>query len=49
VLGSLDQVDLSQAEDLFDPERLARIAAEKMAGERLSYDDAQQMGVLPQD
>jgi len=49
VLGSLDKVDLSQAEDLFDPERLARIAAEKMAGERLSYDDAQQLGVLPQD
>lgn len=49
VLSSLDKVDLSQADDLFDPEQLARIAAEKLAGERLSYDDARQLGVLKQD
>ncbi len=49
VLGSLDKVDLSQAEDLLDPETLARIAAQKLAGEGLSFDDAQQLGVLKQD
>ncbi len=46
MLSGLDNLDLSQANDLFDPEKLAEIAAEKMAGERLTYEEAQQMGVL---
>ena len=46
VLAGLDKLDLSQADDLFDPDKLAAIAAEKLAGERLTYEEAQQMGVL---
>ncbi|MBN1967302.1 MAG: response regulator transcription factor [Anaerolineae bacterium] len=48
LLGGLGKLDLSQADDLFDPDKLAEIAAETMAGDRLSFDEAQQMGVLQQ-
>ncbi len=46
VLDGLDKLDLSQADELFDPDKLAEIAAESLAGERLTYEEAQQMGVL---
>lgn len=46
LLADLDKLDLSKAEEIFDPEKLAEMAAESMAGERLSYEEAQQMGVL---
>lgn len=49
VLAGLDNVDTSQLNDLFDPDRLAEIAAEKHAGERLSFEEAQQMGVIDQE
>lgn len=46
MLKGLENLDMNQAADLFDPDKLAEIAAEKMAGERLTYEEAQQMGVL---
>lgn len=48
LLGGLDTLDATAADDLFDPDKLAEIAAEKMGGDRLSFDEAQQMGVLEQ-
>ena len=46
MLAGLDKLDLSEADAMFDPDKLAEIAAEKLAGERLTYEEAQQMGVL---
>lgn len=46
VLEGLEGLDLSEADVLFDPEKLAEIAAKLMAGERLTFEEAQQMGVL---
>ncbi len=47
VLAGLENVDQAALDDLFDPDRLAAIAAEKSAGERLSFEEAQrQLGLL---
>jgi CheY-like chemotaxis protein len=44
LLNSLDQIDLSEAEALFDPERLA--AASSMGGNKISFDDALLQGII---
>ncbi len=46
MLAGLGKLDLAKADELFDPDKLAEIAAEQLAGERLTYEEAQQMGVL---
>jgi DNA-binding NarL/FixJ family response regulator len=46
MLAGLDKLDMAQADTLFDPDKLAEIAAEKMAGEKLTLEEAQQMGVM---
>jgi hypothetical protein len=46
MLAGLEKLDLNEADTVFDPEKLAEIAAEKMAGERLTFEEAQQMGVI---
>ncbi|MBN2472713.1 MAG: response regulator [Anaerolineae bacterium] len=49
MLANLDKVDAASLDDLFDPDDLAKIAAKKLAGERLSFEEAQQMGVIDQE
>lgn len=49
VLAGLNNVDASELDDLFDPDKLAEIAAKKHAGERLSFEEAQQLGVIDQE
>ncbi len=46
VLSGLDKLDLSKADELFDPDKLAEMAAQALAGERLSFEEAQQLGVM---
>jgi hypothetical protein len=46
VLSDLDKLDLSKADELFDPDKLAEMAAQALAGERLSFEEAQQLGVM---
>ncbi len=49
MLANLDNVDAASLDALFDPDDLAAIAAKKLAGERLSFDEARQMGVINQE
>ena len=46
VLAGLEKLDLTQVDDLFDPDRLADIAAKSGTGEQLTYEEAQQMGYI---
>lgn len=47
ILQSLDNLDIAAAEDLFDPDKLAEIAAENRRGGPLTYDEARELGLLP--
>ena len=49
MLAKLDNVDTASLDDLFDPDDLAEIAAQKHAGKRLTFEQAQQMGVIDQE
>jgi hypothetical protein len=44
LLEGLEDVDLSQADALFDPDRLATVASQN--GDRISYDDALLQGII---
>lgn len=44
LLEGLESVDMSQADALFDPERLATVASQN--GDRISYDDALLQGII---
>jgi hypothetical protein len=46
MLAGLGELDLSKADALFDPDKLAEIAADVSGDERLSFEEAQQMGML---
>ncbi len=48
MLAGLKNLDMSKVDDLFDPDKLAEIAADTGGGNRLSYEEAQQMGVMNQ-
>ncbi len=48
IFQSLDSLDISAADDMFDPDKLAEIAAENRRGSKLtSYDEATELGLLP--
>ncbi|MBN2472863.1 MAG: hypothetical protein JXN59_19230, partial [Anaerolineae bacterium] len=51
MLAGIDSIDLSAVDDLFDPDKLAEIAAdkEKQTAQRMSYDEAQKLGVIRKD
>lgn len=44
LLEGLENIDLSQADELFDPDRLATVASQN--GDRISYDDALMQGII---
>lgn len=46
LLSGLGSVDTSDTDDLFDPDKLAEMAADARGGEQISWDEAQQMGVI---
>ncbi len=48
MLAGLQNLDMSKVDDLFNPDKLAEIAADANEGNRLSYEEAQQMGVINQ-
>lgn len=45
LLDSLDKLDMSKADELFDPDKLARTGMNS-SGERISYDDAMMQGII---
>lgn len=48
ILDGLATLDDSAADDLFDPDRLAKIASEQRSGRGpLSYDEARDLGIVP--
>ncbi|GAB4574448.1 MAG: hypothetical protein Kow0077_21070 [Anaerolineae bacterium] len=49
VLAGLENLDPSQMDELFDPDKLAEIAADRLASGRLSFDEAREMGVLDEE
>lgn len=44
LLEGLENIDLSQADELFDPDRMATVASQN--GDRISYDDALMQGII---
>jgi CheY-like chemotaxis protein len=46
ILDSLDSLDMSQADALFDPERMADIAQKVNSGSRMSSADAEAQGII---
>lgn len=47
ILDQLDKLDLSAADDLFDPDRLAELASKGSGRKEVSFEEAIEIGVLP--
>lgn len=47
ILDQLDNLDLSAADDLFDPEKLAEMASRGSGRKEVSFEEAIEIGVLP--
>jgi CheY-like chemotaxis protein len=46
LLDQLDQLDMSQADELFDPDKLAASTASDQTGNKISFDDALLQGII---
>ena len=46
LLDQLDNLDMKEADELFDPDKLAASAASDQTGNKISFDDALLQGII---